>query len=158
MALRSLQWVFGFIVVLVLLIAGAQVLSGYDFKSMVNSTVLNTIGFLLGYSFLKPLRSLVFWKVFLYITVITGANWLLFHMWDSEWILLRCGQFIWFSRAVMPFVVSILLNIGFLKYLFRIKTRDAILMGALIGMVHAHSLIVELPIPHFPPTKLTLSI
>jgi hypothetical protein len=45
-----------------------------------------------------------------------------------------------------PLIVSILLNIGFLKYLFSVDVKSAILMGVLLGIIDAESLGLSRPI------------
>jgi hypothetical protein len=114
---------------------------------LVRGTVLNAIAFWVGYWLLKPFKTLVFWKFAIYLLVLTGINWFFFKMRIWDWSLfLVGGDYSWFWSQTLPFLASILLNIGFLKYLFQVDTRTAILMGTLIGMVDAESLIVSVPI------------
>ena len=143
---NAIQWVCGLLVGVLWFVVISRYLSNYDFNALLHAMVLNCAAFLLGYASIKPLKTLSVWKFLLLIAVLTLMNWLIFIMWRNQSILLRFGEFIWFSRAVLPFIVSILLNIGFLKYVCKIDTRNAIMVGALIGMVHAQSLIVGLPI------------
>lgn len=143
---RTIQWVCGSAVGVLWFVVISRFLNKYDFDTLLHGMVLNIAAFLLGYGSIKPLKTLSVWKFLLLIAALTLMNWLIFIMWRNQSILLRFGQFIWFSRAVLPFLLSILLNIGFLKYVSAIETRTAILIGALIGMVHAQSVIVGLPI------------
>jgi hypothetical protein len=112
---------------------------------------LNALAFLIGYSFLKPFKTLAFWKFGIYLIVVAGVNWLLIEgkPWDWDWmdwytkLVTRHG---WFFIQILPLLVSILLNIGFLKYLFRVDIKSAILMGILLGIIDAESLDLSRPI------------
>ena len=143
---KAIEWACGSVVGVLWFVVISRFLNKYDFDTLLHGMVLNIAAFLLGYASIKPLKTLSVWKFLLLIAALTLINWLIFIMWRNQSILLRFGQFIWFSRAVLPFIVSILLNIGFLKYVSKIETRNAVLIGTLIGMVHAQSVIVGLPI------------
>ncbi len=147
---NTVQWVWGLPICIVILIGMFLIPSlrhSYDFKVLSHSTFLNIITFVIAYSVLKPLKSLVFWKLIVYVVVVTGINWFIYCMRRYDWSLpLVGGQFSWFFLGVLPYIVAIVLNIGFLKYLFDIETRQAILMGALLGITNAHSMVVNLPI------------
>jgi hypothetical protein len=149
---NTVQWVWGVALCLVIflgsMIMNPSVWHTDDFKAISRATVLNIIAFLVGYSILKPIKTLVFWKFAIYTVTIIGINWFIYSMRRYDWSLpLVGGSYSWFFLVALPFGASIFLNIGFLKYLFGVETRMAILMGVLIGFTNAQSLIVSLPIP-----------
>ena len=119
-----------------------------DLRDISHSIFINIVVFVIGYSILRPLKSLVFWKFIIYVAVITAINWYVYGMRRYNWSLPLVGsqQTSWFFLGVFPYLVAILLNIGFLKYLFGIETKQAVLMGILLGVTNAHSMIVNLPI------------
>lgn len=143
---NAVQWVWMLAISGVVLSAGWRFLNESTFFILLHVMVVNMAAFLLGFCIISPLKSLSVWKFLLYIAIISVLNWLIFSMWSYDGILLRFGQFIWFTRQVLPFIMGVSLNIGFLKYVSKIETRNAILAGTLIGMVHAQSIIVGLPI------------
>ncbi len=150
---NTVQWVVGLSGVMVILLINSILYPSmrhiYDVKILSTSTILNVIAFLVGYSILKPFKTLIFWKFAIYIVTITGVSWFIYSMRRYDWSLpLVGGNYCWFFLFALPFIASILLNIGFLKYLFGIETRTAITMGVLIGFTNAQSLIVSLPIPY----------
>jgi hypothetical protein len=129
----------------------------WDFRAISHSAFLNMVAFVIGYSILRPLKSLVFWKFIVYVVVITTINWYIFCMRRYDWSLpLVGGQYSWFFLTVFPYIFAILLNIGFLKYLFGIETKNAILMGILLGITNAHAMIVNLPIKSFDSNTIIL--
>ena len=157
---NTVQWAWGLpvcIVIVIGMLLSPSLRHSYDFKVLFHSTVLNIVAFVIGYSILKPLNSLVFWKFIVYVVVVTGVNWFIYCMRRYDWSLpLVGGQFSWFFLGILPYVVAILLNIGFLKYLFGIETKKAILMGALLGITHAHSMVVNLPINYHNDNSIIL--
>lgn len=121
----------------------------YHFTILVQVTALNAFAFLVGYCLLKPFKTLVFWKFAIYIIVLMGVSLLVrkWGPWDTEsWLGDLVSEYYWFFFQLLPLIFSILLNIGFLKYLFKIDTRSAILMGILIGMTGAESFRLGQPV------------
>ena len=155
---NTVQWILGLPVCIVLLLGmflSPSLRHSYEFKAIFHSTLLNAIAFVMGYSILKPLKSLIFWKYIVYVIIVTGVNWVIFSMRGYDWSLpLVGGQFSWFFLWILPYMVAILVNIGFLKYLFGIKTQKAIMMGVLLGITNAQSMIVNFPIQSYPDTVL----
>jgi hypothetical protein len=115
---------------------------------------LNALAFLMGYSLLRPFKTLVVWKFMIYLVVTTVIIRLLCEgvSWDWDWIdwyWQLVSKYPWFFRQTLPLFVSILLNINFLKYLFRMDTRSAILLGILLGIIDASSPDLSLPLYPF---------
>lgn len=150
---NALQWVWGLlacmIVILGSILASPDLRHSYDIKVLTHATFLNAIAFVVGYSILKPLKSLVFWKFIVYMIVTTAVYWFIYSMRRWNWSLpLVGGQYSWFFLIVVPYGASILMNMGFLKYLFDVETKQAALMGTLIGITNANTLLVSMPISY----------
>ena len=144
---NTVHWAWGLLVCMIVLLgsilASPELRHSYDFKVLTHAMFLNAIAFVIGYSILKPLKSLVFWKFFVYMIVTTAVHWFIYSMRRWDWSLpLVGGQYSWFFLIVVPYGASILMNIGFLKYLFGVETKQAALMGALIGIANANTLLL----------------
>ena len=106
------------------------------------------IAFGVGYSILRPLKTLVWGKFLFCFVVLMGVMWFIegLAISEREWLVFLTADYPWLFFGILPLLVPILLNVVFLKYLFRFDTRPAILMGILIGMIDAEALSVCLPI------------
>jgi hypothetical protein len=131
-------------IVCVMILNGA-VNHSYHFRVLITAAGCDAIAFLAGYLSLKCFNTLAFGKFAAYLAILTGANWF-FHMLQSwHWSLfLVGGDFGWFFCWLLPLLTAIILNIGFLKYLFKFDTRTAIPMGVLLGMTNAQSSFIRL--------------
>lgn len=119
------------------------------FSILIHQTALNAFVFLVGYSVLRTFKTLVFWKFAIYLIALIGVGLFFWQqgLWNTEsWFSNMVSRHYWLFFQFIPLVFSVLFNIGFLKYLFGIDTRSAILMGLLIGMTRAESLRLSMPV------------
>jgi hypothetical protein len=114
------------------------------------AAIQNTIAFLVGYTVLRPLRTLnVFWLV-VYIVLMAGLNWFFYgsHYWDFVRDLgpAEMRYFGWVFEFLFVFAVSIIANIACFQFFFRLKGPKEVRVAILVGFTVAQSFIAGFPL------------
>jgi hypothetical protein len=93
--------------------------------------VVDAFALAVGYSMLRKLNLLAPWKVIAYLAVVVAGS-LAINFFLSE-VLYKSLLFF----TLIVFALLAFLNFALSKVIFAISTRDACLIGMLVGLVHA---------------------
>lgn len=110
------------------------------------AAILNALAFLVGYSVLRPLRTLNLFLFAFYIVLMAALNYVFYNAHWWEWSRFYILNFGWVFEFLLVFAVAIIANIACFQYLFRLKGPTDIRVAVLVGFTVAQSFIVGFPL------------
>jgi hypothetical protein len=117
---------------------------------ILTAAIQNTIAFLVGYSVLRPLRTLSLFWLAVYAVSMSAINYFFFtaHYWDfvRELGPAEMRYFGWVFEFFFVFAVAIIANIACFQFFFKLKGPKEVRVAILVGFTVAQSFIAGFPL------------